>query len=183
MKLLHIDASALGGHSVSRSLTQSIVAELTRAEPGHSVPATEMRTATPTITKVRTLTAFGRPPRPIRSIHDRRTRGWAVFGAVTSSPSSRAALADARASAVEEAGGGEWSFSTPPSAQGEGRFKPLGRKAKSIPMNATGVPEGRASLISQTNTLRSDRLPGSTGSDVVRRPGRRGRRKGRHPRY
>src|SRR6201996_5232389 len=37
MKLLHIDASALGGHSVSRSLTQSIVAELTRAEPGHSV--------------------------------------------------------------------------------------------------------------------------------------------------
>jgi FMN-dependent NADH-azoreductase len=37
MKLLHIDASALGSHSVSRSLTQSIVAELTRTEPGHSV--------------------------------------------------------------------------------------------------------------------------------------------------
>ena len=37
MKLLHIDASALGSHSVSRGLTQSIVAELTRAEPGHTV--------------------------------------------------------------------------------------------------------------------------------------------------
>jgi FMN-dependent NADH-azoreductase len=37
MKLLHIDASALGSHSVSRGLTQSIVAELTRAEPGYTV--------------------------------------------------------------------------------------------------------------------------------------------------
>jgi FMN-dependent NADH-azoreductase len=34
MKLLHIDSSALGGHSVSRQLTASIVAQLQRAEPG-----------------------------------------------------------------------------------------------------------------------------------------------------
>ena len=37
MKLLHIDASALGSHSVSRGLTQSIVAELARTEPSHTV--------------------------------------------------------------------------------------------------------------------------------------------------
>ncbi|WP_266158506.1 FMN-dependent NADH-azoreductase [Dyella silvatica] len=33
MKLLHIDASALGNHSVSRGLTAAIVAELTQAQP------------------------------------------------------------------------------------------------------------------------------------------------------
>ena len=33
MKLLHIDSSALGAHSVSRSLTAGIVAELKRAQP------------------------------------------------------------------------------------------------------------------------------------------------------
>ncbi|MFC5741214.1 FMN-dependent NADH-azoreductase [Dyella tabacisoli] len=33
MKLLHIDASALGNHSVSRSLTAAIVAELIQAQP------------------------------------------------------------------------------------------------------------------------------------------------------
>ncbi|HEY9133525.1 MAG TPA: FMN-dependent NADH-azoreductase [Dyella sp.] len=37
MKLLHIDASALGNHSVSRGLTQAIVAELTRTEPSYAV--------------------------------------------------------------------------------------------------------------------------------------------------
>jgi FMN-dependent NADH-azoreductase len=34
MKLLHLDSSALGGHSVSRQLTADIVAELRRATPG-----------------------------------------------------------------------------------------------------------------------------------------------------
>ena len=34
MKLLHIDSSALGGHSVSRQLTADIVAELKLATPG-----------------------------------------------------------------------------------------------------------------------------------------------------
>ena len=34
MKLLHIDSSALGGHSVSRQLTTDIVAELKLATPG-----------------------------------------------------------------------------------------------------------------------------------------------------
>ena len=34
MKLLHIDSSALGPHSVSRSLTSNIVTELSRAQPG-----------------------------------------------------------------------------------------------------------------------------------------------------
>jgi FMN-dependent NADH-azoreductase len=33
MKILHIDSSALGGHSVSRQLTADIVAELKRAAP------------------------------------------------------------------------------------------------------------------------------------------------------
>jgi FMN-dependent NADH-azoreductase len=37
MKLLHIDSSALGGHSVSRQLTADIVAELKRATPGLAV--------------------------------------------------------------------------------------------------------------------------------------------------
>lgn len=37
MKLLHIDSSALGGHSVSRGLTASIVAELVREQPGLDV--------------------------------------------------------------------------------------------------------------------------------------------------
>ena len=36
MKLLHLDASALGSHSVSRGLTAAIVAEFTR-----NAPATE----------------------------------------------------------------------------------------------------------------------------------------------
>jgi FMN-dependent NADH-azoreductase len=34
MKLLHIDSSALGNHSVSRQLSADIVAQLQRAEPG-----------------------------------------------------------------------------------------------------------------------------------------------------
>ncbi|WP_266171937.1 FMN-dependent NADH-azoreductase [Dyella subtropica] len=37
MKLLHIDASSLGNHSVSRGLTASIVAELVREQPGTRV--------------------------------------------------------------------------------------------------------------------------------------------------
>ncbi|WP_243042454.1 FMN-dependent NADH-azoreductase [Dyella sedimenti] len=37
MKLLHIDASALGSHSVSRGLTTAIVAELKRHEPAAEV--------------------------------------------------------------------------------------------------------------------------------------------------
>ncbi|WP_114241122.1 FMN-dependent NADH-azoreductase [Dyella sp. C9] len=37
MKLLHIDASALGGHSVSRGLTAAIVAEIKRSEPAAEV--------------------------------------------------------------------------------------------------------------------------------------------------
>ena len=37
MKLLHLDASALGSHSVSRGLTTAIVAELTRSQPGAEV--------------------------------------------------------------------------------------------------------------------------------------------------
>lgn len=34
MKLLHLDSSALGGHSVSRQITTDMVAQLQRAEPG-----------------------------------------------------------------------------------------------------------------------------------------------------
>ncbi|AIF47899.1 FMN-dependent NADH-azoreductase [Dyella japonica] len=37
MKLLHLDASALGSHSVSRGLTAAIVAELTANNPGTEV--------------------------------------------------------------------------------------------------------------------------------------------------
>lgn len=37
MKLLHLDASALGSHSVSRGLTSAIVAELTTNNPGTEV--------------------------------------------------------------------------------------------------------------------------------------------------
>jgi FMN-dependent NADH-azoreductase len=37
MKLLHLDASALGTHSVSRGLTSAIVAELTANNPGTEV--------------------------------------------------------------------------------------------------------------------------------------------------
>lgn len=37
MKLLHIDSSALGNHSVSRGLTAAIVAELVREQPGAEV--------------------------------------------------------------------------------------------------------------------------------------------------
>ena len=37
MKLLHIDSSALGGHSVSRQLTADIVAELQRNAPASAV--------------------------------------------------------------------------------------------------------------------------------------------------
>lgn len=37
MKLLHIDSSALGGHSVSRQLTADIVAELKRATPNIAI--------------------------------------------------------------------------------------------------------------------------------------------------
>nr|WP_199044819.1 FMN-dependent NADH-azoreductase [Dyella sp. ASV24] len=37
MKLLHLDASALGSHSVSRGLTAAIVAELTQNNPGTEV--------------------------------------------------------------------------------------------------------------------------------------------------
>ena len=37
MKLLHIDSSALGNHSVSRGLTAAIVAELVREQPGLDV--------------------------------------------------------------------------------------------------------------------------------------------------
>jgi len=37
MKLLHIDSSALGSHSVSRGLTAAIVAELVREQPGLDV--------------------------------------------------------------------------------------------------------------------------------------------------
>ena len=37
MKLLHIDSSALGGHSVSRQLTADIVTELKRATPGIAI--------------------------------------------------------------------------------------------------------------------------------------------------
>ncbi|MBT2118606.1 FMN-dependent NADH-azoreductase [Dyella sp. LX-66] len=37
MKVLHIDSSALGGHSVSRGLTAAIVAELVREQPGVEV--------------------------------------------------------------------------------------------------------------------------------------------------
>jgi len=37
MKLLHIDSSVLGGHSVSRELTARIVAELKRADPSLDV--------------------------------------------------------------------------------------------------------------------------------------------------
>jgi FMN-dependent NADH-azoreductase len=37
MKLLHIDSSSLGSHSVSRGLTASIVAELVREQPGAEV--------------------------------------------------------------------------------------------------------------------------------------------------
>ncbi|MEV8518572.1 FMN-dependent NADH-azoreductase [Dyella marensis] len=37
MKLLHIDSSALGSHSVSRGLTAAIVAELVREQPGVEV--------------------------------------------------------------------------------------------------------------------------------------------------
>lgn len=37
MKLLHLDASALGNHSVSRGLTAAIVAELTANNPGSEV--------------------------------------------------------------------------------------------------------------------------------------------------
>lgn len=37
MKVLHIDSSALGSHSVSRGLTAAIVAELVREQPGAEV--------------------------------------------------------------------------------------------------------------------------------------------------
>lgn len=37
MKLLHVDSSALGNHSVSRSLSAAIVAELVREQPGLEV--------------------------------------------------------------------------------------------------------------------------------------------------
>ena len=37
MKVLHIDSSALGSHSVSRGLTAAIVAELVREQPGVEV--------------------------------------------------------------------------------------------------------------------------------------------------
>jgi FMN-dependent NADH-azoreductase len=37
MKLLHLDASALGSHSVSRGLTAAIASELTRSNPGTDV--------------------------------------------------------------------------------------------------------------------------------------------------
>ncbi|MBV8157910.1 MAG: FMN-dependent NADH-azoreductase [Dyella sp.] len=37
MKLLHLDASALGGHSVSRGLTAAIVNQFTRNEPATNV--------------------------------------------------------------------------------------------------------------------------------------------------
>lgn len=37
MKLLHLDASALGGHSVSRALTAAIVAEFVKQEPATEV--------------------------------------------------------------------------------------------------------------------------------------------------
>ncbi len=44
MKLLHIDSSALGNHSVSRSLTAAIVAELIREQPGTEVTYRDLAT-------------------------------------------------------------------------------------------------------------------------------------------
>ncbi|KAF1009219.1 MAG: FMN-dependent NADH-azoreductase 1 [Luteibacter sp.] len=46
MKLLHIDASALGAYSVSRGLTSAIVAEFTRNHPGLEVTYRDLH-ATP----------------------------------------------------------------------------------------------------------------------------------------
>ncbi|WP_369981160.1 FMN-dependent NADH-azoreductase [Xanthomonas bundabergensis] len=45
MKLLHIDSSALGAHSVSRGLTAAIVAEFVRAHPGVDVAYRDLHAA------------------------------------------------------------------------------------------------------------------------------------------
>jgi FMN-dependent NADH-azoreductase len=45
MKLLHIDASALGAHSVSRGLTAAIVAEFVRNHPGIEVTYRDLHAA------------------------------------------------------------------------------------------------------------------------------------------
>ncbi|WP_448097444.1 FMN-dependent NADH-azoreductase [Luteibacter yeojuensis] len=45
MKLLHIDASALGVHSVSRSLTAAVVAEFVRNHPGIEVTYRDLHAA------------------------------------------------------------------------------------------------------------------------------------------
>ena len=45
MKLLHIDASALGAYSVSRGLTAAIVAEFSRNHPGLEVAYRDLHTA------------------------------------------------------------------------------------------------------------------------------------------
>ena len=45
MKLLHIDASALGAHSVSRGLTQAIVSEFVNNHPGTEVTYRDLHAA------------------------------------------------------------------------------------------------------------------------------------------
>src|SRR4051812_20377264 len=45
MKLVHIDASALGAHSVSRGLTAAIVAEFERNHPGLEVTYRDLHAA------------------------------------------------------------------------------------------------------------------------------------------
>ena len=45
MKLLHIDASALGAHSVSRGLTAAVVAEFVRNHPGIEVTYRDLHEA------------------------------------------------------------------------------------------------------------------------------------------
>ncbi len=45
MKLLHIDASALGAHSVSRGLTAAVVAEFVRNHPGIEVTYRDLHAA------------------------------------------------------------------------------------------------------------------------------------------
>ena len=63
MKLLHIDSSALGGNSVSRQLTQRLVAQWRATHPGTVVEYLDLAVDAPTSRWTRWAFAWARVPK------------------------------------------------------------------------------------------------------------------------
>ena len=98
MKLLHIDSSILGGQSVSRQLTASIVAHLKQATPGLEITYRDLAVApvpqqSPTIqfAKMKALYEAGALPGHVVEMVAAAVQGSATVDASTLAPPCTAA--------------------------------------------------------------------------------------------